>query len=204
MSHFVGLVFGYNIEGMLEPYDENQAVEPYIEYTKQEAIDEVIENHKANYECALEVKSKNDSIPEWVDSIINKGPYITLEEAWEEAKKWGYELDEEDNLMSTYNSNSKWDWYCEGGRWGTWFDLLDGETSTVAFVKEVDWDKMLDEDKIPFCFVTDEGEWHEKAKMGWWALTSDDKNPQNWRQEFLDYLDKVNPETLVTVIDFHI
>lgn len=41
MSHFIGLVFGSNVETLLEPYDENMEVEQYVRYTKDEAIDEV-------------------------------------------------------------------------------------------------------------------------------------------------------------------
>ena len=42
MSHFNVAVFtkpGRSIDKLLEPYDENIIVEPYIAYTRQEAID---------------------------------------------------------------------------------------------------------------------------------------------------------------------
>lgn len=39
MSHFVGLVFGSNIEELLEPYNESMEVEQYVRYTKDEAVD---------------------------------------------------------------------------------------------------------------------------------------------------------------------
>lgn len=40
MSHFVGFVFGSNVDELLEPYDENMVVDAYVRYTKDEAVDE--------------------------------------------------------------------------------------------------------------------------------------------------------------------
>ena len=124
MSHFVGLVFGSNVETLLEPYDENMEVEQYVRYTKDEAIDEVKTRHADNYEYAIKLADKyKNPTTEWekeqlerANKIIEKGLFISYEDAWEEAKNWGYEIDDEENLMSTYNPDSKWDWYCEGGR----------------------------------------------------------------------------------------
>jgi hypothetical protein len=39
MSHFVGFVFGSNVDELLEPYDENMVVDAYVRYTKDEAVD---------------------------------------------------------------------------------------------------------------------------------------------------------------------
>ena len=58
MSHFVGLVFGSNVETLLEPYDENMEVEQYVRYTKDEAIDEVKTRHADNYEDAIKLADK--------------------------------------------------------------------------------------------------------------------------------------------------
>lgn len=131
MSHFIGLVFGSNVETLLEPYDENMEVEQYVRYTKDEAIDEVKTRHADNYEYAIKLADKyKNPTTEWekeqlerANKIIEKGLFISYEDAWEEAKNWGYEIDNEENLMSTYNPDSKWDWYCEGGRWGAWLLL---------------------------------------------------------------------------------
>lgn len=38
MSHFVGLVFGSNVETLLEPYDENMEVEQYVRYTRMKPL----------------------------------------------------------------------------------------------------------------------------------------------------------------------
>lgn len=185
MSHFVGLVFGSNVETLLEPYDENMEVEQYVRYTKDEAIDEVKTRHADNYEYAIKLADKyKNPTTDWekeqlerANKIIEKGLFISYEDAWEEAKNWGYKIDDEENLMSTYNPDSKWDWYCEGGRWGAWLLLKEkGE----------------------------DGDWHESASMGWWAMTTNDKDEDVWRKEFLDYLESVEDDVEISVIDFHI
>ena len=66
MSHFVGLVFGSNVETLLEPYDENMEVEQYVRYTKDEAIDEVKTRHADNYEYAIKLADKyKNPTTEW-------------------------------------------------------------------------------------------------------------------------------------------
>ena len=59
--------------------------------------------------------------------------------------------------------------------------------------------------KIEFhSFVTEDGDWHESASMGWWAMTTNDKDEDVWRKEFLDYLESVEDDVEISVIDFHI
>lgn len=157
MSHFVGFVFGSNVDELLEPYDENMVVDAYVRYTKDEAVDEVKRRHADNYEYALKVLDKyQDPKSDWekeqverANKIIEGGIGISYEDAWEEAKKWGYDMDDDENLLSTYNPESKWDWYSEGGRWGAWLILKEKDengvplTAIFATKSEVDWDRMF-------------------------------------------------------------
>lgn len=86
---------------------------------------------------------------ERANKIIEGGIGISYEDAWEEAKKWGYGMDDDENLLSTYNPESKWDWYSEGGRWGAWLILKEKDengvplTAIFATKSEVDWDRMF-------------------------------------------------------------
>lgn len=66
MSHFVGFVFGNNVDELLSPYDENMEVDKYVKYTKDEAVDEVKGIHADNYEYALKVLDKyQDPKSDW-------------------------------------------------------------------------------------------------------------------------------------------
>lgn len=214
MSHFIGLCFGYCWEENLEKYNENIRVEPYVEYTKEEAIDEVKLDHAHNYEKALEILSDPEISSELKlrsEKIIESGLFISWEDAWKEAKKWGYIVDEENEcLLSTYNPDSKWDWYVIGGRWDGYLPLIDPNSEgnkvfvNTAVASDIDWDYMLKNDHIPFCYVTEDGEWCEFAKMGYWAITTDEKDPNDWNNEFKTYIKSLNKDCLVTAVDFHI
>ena len=103
------------------------------------------------------------------------------------------------DLLSTYNPNSKWDWYTIGGRWNNYLKTLSGETTNEDYASEIDW-----KDIIPFAFVTPIGEWHERGEMGWWACVSNGKNIEDWKSEFKEFLDNLDEDTIVTVVDCHI
>lgn len=213
MSHFVGLCFGNYWDYNLEQYAEDLEVESYVEQTKEEAIAEVKRGQRKRYleaVKALQIDNLNSQSMEFYQKIVDQGPTISKEDAWEEVLSWGYELDEDENLLSTYNPNSKWDWYCVGGRWNGFLVLKerkeDGSIIEVneAYFNEIDWDYMKEWNRIPFCFVDEDGEWYEKGEMGWFAITTNEVEEDTWQDTFKEYLSTVEDECLVTVVDFHI
>lgn len=213
MSHFVGLCFGGYWDTDLEQYSEDLEVEAYVERTKEEAINDVQRNQRKRYLEAIKALQTPDLKSQSMDfyqKIVDQGPSISKEDAWKEVLSWGYELDEDDNLLSTYNPNAKWDWYCVGGRWNGFLVLKerkeDGSIIEVneAYFNEIDWDYMKEWNRIPFCFVNEDGEWYEKGEMGWFAITTNEMEEDTWRATFEEYINTVEDECLVTVVDFHI
>lgn len=104
MSHFTVLVIGDDWEEQLAPYDENRAVAPY----REEVSESDIQRMKDYYE--------------------EKGEPIDSEEKlFDNWPKWsGRELYHENGNYfdhSTYNPDSRWDWYVMGGRWAGFFTL---------------------------------------------------------------------------------
>ena len=109
MSHYlVGVIIEdiNNIKDevakVLAPYDENIDVEPYVRFTKQDIIDDINKRIAANN-----------------DYYVDKYGHLTDEEKYQEyynSYKDDYEFDENGNELSTYNPNSKWDWWQIGGR----------------------------------------------------------------------------------------
>lgn len=131
MSHFSVAVFhreDQSVEDLLAPYDESIVVAPYIKYTREQAIAKTrkdIENYKnglyAKYLANPEEYAKNCSNEghlEYLREGFPKKLNWTDEECYEDVASWYDEedKDEEGNLYSTYNPNSKWDWYSIGGR----------------------------------------------------------------------------------------
>ena len=42
----------------------------------------------------------------------------------------------------------------------------------------------VDRDFVPFAYLLPNGEWHERAEMGWFGMTSNDKRPDLWAEEW--------------------
>lgn len=215
MSHFSVYVFtnDRDVDSLLAPYDENITVAPYVEYTKEKAIEKVrkeIEDYK-NSEFYKEWLSdpikykenyRNEEHIRYLEEDFPKKLKWTDEECYEDMKKWYDEemIDADGNLLSTYNPNSKWDWYGVGGRWNGALITKAGNHLNRALVKDVDWSKT----NIPFAFVDNIGKWFEKGEMGWWGCVSNAKEEDAWNKEFKKFLDNLSEDTLVTIVDCHI
>ena len=132
MSHFAVAVIledKNKLEKVLAPYDENLIVDRYVKYTKEELIKkekESIESYKnSTYAEYLENPA------EYKKNCKNEGHIKYLEEEFPKKLNWTdeeiynheiqfYEKDEigeNGEIYSTYNPNSKWDWYAIGGRY---------------------------------------------------------------------------------------
>jgi hypothetical protein len=138
MSHFAVLVIGDNIDEQLEKFDENLDTPRYVKYTKEQLIAEKkkeIEDYKnstyAEYLAdpeAYEAECKNPNHVEYLKNDFPKKLEMTDEQIYIEAVKW-YEADEigpDGEVYSSYNPNSKWDWYEIGGRYAGRLILKEG------------------------------------------------------------------------------
>jgi hypothetical protein len=178
MSHFAVLVIGDNIEEQLEKYDENLVTPRYVKYTKEQLISKKrkeIEDYKnstyAEYLAdpeAYAADCNNEGHLNYLKNEFPKKLEWNDDEIYENAISW-YEKSEigpEGEVYSTYNPNSKWDWYEIGGRyagrlilkegvkkeaepnfsWG-WGaedidEILKEPRVDTALMKDIDWDKM--------------------------------------------------------------
>lgn len=125
---------------LLAPYDENRAVEPYVEMTKEE----IIATAKWYKEDARKRLERNPNGESWGMK------FLTCETDKEFYQKYIQDykdecIDENGNTLTTYNPNSKWDWWSYGGRFESRFILKDGsEAVGVVRIGDIDWDKMKD------------------------------------------------------------
>ena len=228
MSHFTVYVFsnqyGNNVEDLLAPYDESLEMAPYVRYTREQAIAKVrkeIEDYKHGLYAefladpeAYKEKVKKTAFDEerynaHIDYLENEFPKKlewTDDECYEEEAYWFREdgmIDDDGNLLSTYNPNSKWDWYSTGGRWKDALITKDGKGTNEDYISQIDWTKT----SMPFAFITPNGEWHERGEMGWWACVSNEKNGDDWEDEYRSTVYKMLKEDgdiMVTVVDCHI
>ena len=119
MSHYKVLIIhneNQNIEELLAPYDENLEVEPYLKYKHNDAIEMIKE----------EFVPFNDFLKEYSDEQLLEW-YV---------KEYSAELLKDGDIYTTYNPNSKWDWYQIGGRFDGELMLTDeGRLNAVDEIK---------------------------------------------------------------------
>lgn len=119
---------------------------------------------------------------------------------------------------STYNPQSKWDWYRVGGRWdgdlignpqesenGFNFDKRHETISnnSLPIDELVSRHKQTGEVFSFFAVVTPEGEWIEKGTMGWWGIVTDEKTASTWEQQLLTIYARYADHDIVA-LDCHI
>jgi hypothetical protein len=115
--------------------------------------------------------------------------------------------------ISTYNPQSKWDWYCIGGRWDgaiknleTIDDGIGGFNFGPAFhtvernIIKVD---DISKDISVFAIVTPDGIWHEKGKMLSFAMVDNEKEQDKWQTEVRNILNQYKDKIAIGV-DCHI
>lgn len=79
---------------------------------------------------------------------------------------------------------------------GVFFDLEDFQCSEDEFVQ------MARNKAYSTYAVVKDGEWYEKGKMGWWGVSTDEKD--NWIEQFAKLFDEIPDDTMVTLYDCHI
>jgi len=141
---------------------------------------EILENHPekdlADKTCGFYTKEYNENNP----SLIGK--------RFEDNSGCGGTGEVE----TTYNPDSKWDWYEVGGRWE---NDLPNQSNTCKVSELKDYE--------PFAILDPEGEWHERGDMGWFASVSNEKDTYSWKKEVQMLKDKY-PNHIAVLVDCHI
>lgn len=135
MSHYTVAVFtkeGQSVEDLLAPFDESIEVEPYVSQTKEEIISESKEMKKRILE---RIKEPDYEVDGWEREYLS---CETDEDFYKAGIDYEEQYDEDGGLLSTYNPNSKWDWYSIGGRWSGLLKRKDGLRVDSCLVKDLD------------------------------------------------------------------
>lgn len=92
------------------------------------------------------------------------------------------------------------------------------EQPAIAAYREVDaWTNPMDEfgfDEeayvqkcrgralVPYALIKD-GKWYAKGEMGWWGISTDEKEGDKWSEEVARLYDDLPPDTMLTLVDCH-
>lgn len=118
MSHFTVLVIGPDHEAQLAPYDETIEVDPYRKY-----------DHDVGWMKTLYAQDNPDAEEPSLEALAE---YFNKRYQDDDEH---YDVDEIGLYhMSTYNPDSKWDWYTVGGRWRGYFMLKEDANPFEAAV----------------------------------------------------------------------
>jgi len=101
--------------------------------------------------------------------------------------------------LTIYNPKSKWDYFVIGGRYDGWIGDGKNTLASSEFLASIEAGLT----GVPFALVTPDCEWHERGRMGWWAIVSDEKSKEKWRDEVIDLV-KQHPNCIVVALDCHI
>ena len=158
MSHFCVLVIAHDeeeVENLLAPYDEEISVEPYINRTKAEIIEDA-KRIKKNIEERIK-EDPDYKVNDWNMKYLNSR---TDEQFYNANIYEDCEYDEDGNELTTYNPKSKWDWYSFGGRWSGYLKTKSGDQVDICGLDELDLmpDKEKYERAIRFWEVVVDGD----------------------------------------------
>ncbi|WP_144628926.1 hypothetical protein [Arthrobacter woluwensis] len=188
---------------LLARYAENREVPRYIEATRDQAlataradIEKIRDGQYAEFLADPESYRRGVSNPRHMEYISETFPNERLPLLEDEDALWKHvcryddpeDRDADGNLWSTYNPESKWDWWVIGGRWND--NVIAGNIGPIVSLK-----------KRTFAVITPDGEWHESGRMGWFGMVSNE-NP-NWDAQF-DELVAQHPAAYAVVVDVHI
>jgi hypothetical protein len=188
------------IEELLTPYDENIEMKPYIAHYRRDA-EKLRKKELRYYKEILDRKDEGFNLEKIAEHYkylqqISVGQYY--DQHFEGRKR-----DKNGNILSTYNPNSKWDWWQIGGRYAGW--LLDLSPQKAIALKDniCSVEYAMKEKKIPFVFILPDGKWLEQGKMGWWAMVTGEMPEKAWEKLVLNSYKKY-PGYMVVQIDCHI
>lgn len=128
--HFLGAVIGGNntseAKAIIDPYSEYEEVEEYVLYTRDEFLKDNRENDRRLIE--REGENQHDRMSEAFEEAERRLA-LNDEEALEVyAQYCGYSLNEDGDVVSTFNDDSFYDWYEFGGRWEELTEGVQGKT----------------------------------------------------------------------------
>ena len=164
MTHFtVGLIVPTDklphldtfIHDQMTPFDEGIEVDPYVSYSLEKAV---VELHRdiERLEHILERRDSLYNLDKCQDLLVEL-KHTTPMDRYREYARFHSHFNAQGEPLSTYNPDSKWDWYVIGGRWDGWIQEKDanGEDFHYAlcvagkhFVAELN-DQQTEERRLP-------------------------------------------------------
>jgi hypothetical protein len=169
--------------------------------------------------CTREISNELDDLweqktkerLEWYNSNLTSHPlYNKPDKDCEECDGTGL-------AKTTYNPDSKWDWWVIGGRWNgeiraerrrsedgfnfgeEFHQISENITSVEDYLDQINKENA----DVPFAIVTPDGEWNEEGTMGWFGIVSNED--KKWDDRAKEILKEYSGKNFAIVgVDAHI
>ena len=193
------------VAAAMEPYDENLAVDPYVEVTRLQA--EADQKFRKWWRESDEKARSDGREPK---------TYEEAARAW-----WGGVVDEGGNVISTANPDGVWDWWVVGGRFAGEWVLRPGATralptspSSFGYTTQIEDPRRTDaarkgqiepESIAPsYAYVDLDGKWHQRGSVGWFGMAADESSAEDWAVTFTRWFRDLPEDVWVVRIDAHV
>lgn len=189
MTHFVGMVVARDeahMHQLLERYNENREVEPYVDDTDWiEALSK----------CANYSVTKGDNIG---DKTV-----LQLLNEWS-GSGWRFNRDEQRfEHFTTYNPESLWDWYVIGGRWDGHYHR-ENKVTVEAAIRALGIEGGTLYGNVPPRVLVDSNGILKRGREGWFGYTENEYPDEEWGAMVGERLDRSAPDAFVYFLDLHI
>lgn len=222
--HFVVMVVGDDYEAQLAPYDENDRYD-YESAEEELAYYQDLENEMGR--PVLDQLKEESCYVQMTEAEFNALPKKQASTRKNNLDVYTVnDFGGVTGLYHAYNPNAKWDWYKIGGRWQDLFLFKDGKRHTASCAKKLydfdamrqacrakaakEWEAQHDKDSdpkereafieeecryaIPCYAILDSTGWSDRVHSG-----CDD-----WAEHIREYIDKLDDNTVLTFVDYHI
>ena len=208
MSHFTVAVF------CNDPNEVEEKLAPFVEEVSEG--DEYAEFCDCTKEVEAEWKKKGGSDnPKEIAAQKALGTFGKYESIDELADRYFGYIMKDGRYGHFHNPNAQWDWYVIGGRWT-------GELATKsvtsksppkqcdsAKIKDIDFNHISAESGEgcwrTFAMINLDGEWHDQGKMGWFGISdATTDSVKAFIDNFYKYIESIDPNTYLVIVDCHI
>jgi len=154
-------------------------------------LGEIMNDYKDYHIELIKVQTNNEGYTDEEREIIT-----------EAEKTWNDETSKGENCRKAFKSVRDWYQHCiVDSKLNIFMETFD-EGATKHYKTEDEYRAMFSADALTFAFVDQNGKWNESAKMGFWAMTTNEND--NYDKQFWEFVRSLNGEQRVYVVDCHI
>jgi hypothetical protein len=158
------------------------AEEGYVDVVKKKDID---------FEGML--KESEDKAAKSYDEVYEVIKDTPIAESWVSIRERIKDIDE---ARKFYHKQERV--VAASGKLSPWINIDDYQVDRDVYIQ-----REKNKTFSTYAIVKD-SKWYAKGEMGWWAVSSNEVDQNDWNQKVMELIESVDDETLFTLVDCHI